>query len=95
MRNREKGFTLIELLVIIIILSILIMMSTPRFSTTYSSMKIRSEALKLGGYLRFIRNKAVQNKATGVINYYDDDGQTVILTHTPTDGASEITRTLS
>ena len=38
-------------------------------------------------------NKAVQNKATGVIDYYDDDGQTVILSHTPTDGESAITRT--
>ncbi len=40
-------------------------------------------------------NKAVQNKNTGAIDYYDDDGQTVILTHTPTDGESEITRTPS
>ncbi len=37
-------------------------------------------------------NKAVQNKSTGVISYYDDDGETVILTHTPTDGESTITR---
>ena len=40
-------------------------------------------------------NKAVQNKNTGAIDYYDNDGQTVILTHTPTDGESEITRTPS
>jgi len=38
-------------------------------------------------------NKAVQNKVTGVIEYYDDDDQTVILTHTPEDEESEITRT--
>ncbi len=44
---------------------------------------------------KMLINKAVQNKATGAINYYDDDGQTVILTHTPTDGESEITRTPS
>jgi len=44
---------------------------------------------------KMLINKAVQNKATGTINYYDDDGQTVILTHTPTDGESEITRTPS
>ena len=37
-------------------------------------------------------NKAVQNKVTGVIKYYDEDDETVILTHTPTDGVSEITR---
>ncbi len=37
-------------------------------------------------------NKAVQNKVGGAIDYYDDDDQTVILTHTPTDGESTITR---
>jgi hypothetical protein len=37
-------------------------------------------------------NKAVQNKATGAIEYYDDDGETIILTHTPSDGESAITR---
>jgi hypothetical protein len=40
-------------------------------------------------------NKAVQDKSTGVIEYYDDDGQTVLLTHTPTDGQTELTRTPS
>jgi len=41
---------------------------------------------------KVILNKAVQNKATGAVQYYDDDGQTVILTHTPQDGESQITR---
>jgi len=40
-------------------------------------------------------NKAVQTKATGAIDYYDDDGETVLLTHTPTDAESTITRTPS
>jgi len=42
---------------------------------------------------KILANKAVQNKVTGAIDYYDDDGQTVILTHTPTDDQSSITRT--
>lgn len=42
---------------------------------------------------KILANKAVQNKSTGAIDYYDDDGQTVILTHTPTDDESSITRT--
>ncbi|HUT28346.1 MAG TPA: hypothetical protein VMX13_01035 [Sedimentisphaerales bacterium] len=37
-------------------------------------------------------NKAVQTKSTGLIEYFDDDGQTVILTHTPDDTESSITR---
>jgi hypothetical protein len=45
--------------------------------------------------IKVLKNKAVQDKLTGKIDYYDDDGQTIILTHTPTDGESEIIRTPS
>ena len=41
---------------------------------------------------KVLTNKAVQNKATGAVDYYDDDGEAVILTHTPSDSDSEITR---
>jgi hypothetical protein len=44
---------------------------------------------------KLLANKAEQNKATGEIKYYDDDGQTVLLTHTPVDAAATITRTPS
>jgi len=44
---------------------------------------------------KLLANKAVQNKSTGEIKYYDNDGQTVLLTHTPTDVAASITRTPS
>lgn len=42
---------------------------------------------------KILANKAVQNKVTGAITYYDDDGETIILTHTPTDSKLNITRT--
>jgi hypothetical protein len=42
---------------------------------------------------KLLANKAVQNKSSGQIKYYDDDGQTVLLTHTPTDTSATITRT--
>jgi hypothetical protein len=44
---------------------------------------------------KLLANKAVQNKTTGQINYYDDDEQTVLLTHFPTDAQATITRTPS
>lgn len=50
---------------------------------------------KLDKAAKLLTNKAVQNKSTGAIDYYDDDGETVVLTHTPTDVESTITRTPS
>lgn len=44
---------------------------------------------------KILINKAVQNKSTGAIEYFDDDGETLILTHTPSDEESAITRTPS
>ena len=44
---------------------------------------------------KMLINKAVQNKSTGAITYYDDDDETVILTHTPSDLEATITRTPS
>ncbi len=44
---------------------------------------------------KLLANKAVQSKSSGQIKYYDDDGQTVLLTHTPTDAVAAITRTPS
>jgi len=44
---------------------------------------------------KMLINKAVQTKSTGAVVYYDDDGVTPLLTHTPTDSDTEITRTPS
>ena len=42
--------------------------------------------------VKLLTNKAVQNKVTGAIEYFDDDGQSVILTHTPSESESSLTR---
>ena len=42
---------------------------------------------------KMLANKAVQTKSTGRIEYYDDDGQTVLLTHTPSDAEATLART--
>ncbi len=44
---------------------------------------------------KMLANKAVQTKSTGQIKYYDDDGQTILLTHTPADTETALTRTPS
>ena len=42
---------------------------------------------------KLLANRALQDKPSGQIKYYDDDGQTVLLNNTPTDAAATITRT--
>ena len=41
---------------------------------------------------KILANKAVQNKSTGAIDYYDDDGQTILMTITPSEDESSIMR---
>ena len=60
--KKNAGFTLVELLVLVIILSIIVTLSTPRFSGTYKSLKTRSEAKKLLDFLRFARGNAVSRQ---------------------------------
>jgi hypothetical protein len=42
--------------------------------------------------IKMLANKAVRDHATGTIDYYDDDGSSVILSHTSTDDAVALTR---
>jgi len=44
---------------------------------------------------KILANKAAQAKSNGVITYYDDDGETILLTHTPADTEANLTRTPS
>lgn len=41
---------------------------------------------------KLLANKAVQNKSNGQIRYYDDDGQTALVTLTPSEDADTVTR---
>ncbi len=59
---------------------------------TYSIENRYAGSLLFEKAAKMLVNRAVQNKVTGVIEYYDEDDETVILTHTPTDGELEITR---
>jgi len=50
-------------------------------------------SLRVDRAAKVLVNKAVQNKLSGAISYYDDDGQTVFMTHTPSEAETTITRT--
>lgn len=52
-------------------------------------------ASRLAEAIKFIINKTTQDKSTGVITVYDNDGTTPLLTITPTDDGSVITKARS
>jgi hypothetical protein len=54
-----------------------------------------AEDVELQKAIKMLVNKAVQDKLTGMIRYYDNDGETVVLTHTPSEDDSSITRVVS
>jgi hypothetical protein len=61
-----------------------------------NSILVEEKEVQLGIFEKAAKtlvNKAIQNKITGAINYYDDDGETIFLTHSPTDAESTVTRT--
>jgi hypothetical protein len=63
-----------------------------------NSILVEEKEIQLGIFEKAAKtlvNKATQNKITGEINYYDDDGETIILTHIPADEEAAITRTPS
>ncbi len=43
---------------------------------------------------KMLLNKAVQDKSSGAIDYYDDDGVTVLVRQVPVDGELSIERTV-
>jgi len=52
----------------------------------FSASELFSKSAKL------LVNKAVQDKVSGKIDYYDNDGETILLTHTPEELETTITR---
>lgn len=61
----------------------------------FAHFMVVSQDIYDGFATKLLANKAVQTKSTGVVVHYDDDGVTPILTLTPTEDATSITRTPS
>lgn len=70
----------------------LVVVSGCAYNTAAGNVKVIDSAGLLTKAARILLNKAVQSKLTGEIRYYDDDGVTAILTHTPEENESSFTR---
>ena len=79
----QRGFTLLELIVAIFILSIILAVSLPSFSTLGEN-RITSDAKKLASILRYLNDSAITTKETlsfkvdlqnKTVRYLDPDGE--------------------
>lgn len=53
------GFTLIELILLTVILAVLVAVSTPLFSRTFSSLRLREESYNLAKLINYVQEKSV------------------------------------
>ena len=67
--TRSRGFSLLELVIVLIIISLLALLVTPRLTKTISHMEVRSVAKKISAILRYCRNDAVNKNKIYQVNF--------------------------
>lgn len=55
----RAGFTLIELILLTVILAVIVAVSTPRFSRSFSSLRLRDASYNLAKLINYVQEKAV------------------------------------
>jgi type II secretion system protein H len=68
-RVRSRGFSLLELIVVLVIISLLTLLVTPRLTRTMSHMEVRSVAKKISAILRYCRSSAVNKNKIYQVNF--------------------------
>jgi general secretion pathway protein H len=56
---KSRGFTLIEMIIVVFILSLLVMLVTPRLMKTLQHLEVRGAAKKISAILRYCRSESV------------------------------------
>lgn len=72
-RVRQRGFSLIELMVAIAVMSALLLLGVPAFSTYLQNAKLRSAAENFYGGIQLVRAEAVRRNAQVQMILTDDD----------------------
>jgi len=67
--NGSRGFSLLELVIVLIIISLLSLLVTPKLTKTISHMEVKSVAKKISAILRYCRNDAVNKNRIYQVNF--------------------------
>jgi general secretion pathway protein H len=71
--NGSRGFSLLELVIVLIIISLLALLVTPRLTKTISHMEVKSAAKKISAILRYCRSDAINKNLISVMSA--DEGE--------------------
>ena len=68
MWRRKEGFTFLELVVVITIMGIIMAITLPRFSSTFSKATLGGTARGLAGTMAYLRNAAAKHGTGGILH---------------------------
>ncbi len=64
MHIASYGFTLLEILLVVVIVSIIVTLATPRFQKTFTTIQLANTTQDMAQLMRFLRMKAISEKNT-------------------------------
>jgi competence protein ComGC len=71
----QDGLSLVELSIVILLISFVLLLSTPRFSAVLVSQRLNSTGHLITGMVRYLYDQATAKKRTYRLNYRLKDGE--------------------
>ncbi len=74
-----RGFTMVETAIVILIISIVIAMATPRLIKSSGSLPLKTASKKLGAALRYSRSQAINSGSTYNTIFNTEENKIIVL----------------
>ena len=72
--TNKRGFTLLELSMVILVVSIVVAISTPRFRSTYQTIQFRNTVYNIVKLMNYARDRAIIERQPFRVHFSEDDG---------------------
>ncbi len=72
--NRKRGFTLLELSMVILVISIIVAIATPKFKATYQTIQFRNTVYNLVKIMNYARDRAIVEGKPFRVHFFEDEG---------------------
>jgi prepilin-type N-terminal cleavage/methylation domain-containing protein len=77
--NGSRGFSLLELIIVLLIISLLSLLVTPRLAKTISHMEVKSAAKKISAILRYCRSDAINKNRIVQVSFDTNSNLITVL----------------